>query len=201
MRQHSSISLVAHAGKILLKIIARRLSQYCERVVILQEDQSGFRPNLLTTDMMFVIEPALATLLLWGMIYAEDAGVVSQSPAQLRKMLGLIVVVCAAFGLTASKIESEIMCIRTKGIAGVHCDIKRRGSEPGVQRSSYTSGGTSTTMLTCPSRSIGVYATHGAAFASIPSNCTTNRALPSTTFRIGNRIYYWVWLRPDRLIM
>ena len=49
------ISLVAHAGKILLKIIARRLSEYCERVGILPEGQSGFRPNRSTTDMMFVI--------------------------------------------------------------------------------------------------------------------------------------------------
>ena len=31
------ISLVAHAGKILLKITARRLSEYCERVEILPE--------------------------------------------------------------------------------------------------------------------------------------------------------------------
>ena len=49
------ISLVAHAGKILLKIIARRLSEYCERVGILPEDQSGFGPNRSTTDIMFVI--------------------------------------------------------------------------------------------------------------------------------------------------
>ena len=35
---YRGISLVAHAGKILLKIIARRLSEYCS-----------------TTDMMFVI--------------------------------------------------------------------------------------------------------------------------------------------------
>ena len=49
------ISLVAYAGKILLKIIARRLSEYCERVGILPEEQSDFRPNRSTTDMMFVI--------------------------------------------------------------------------------------------------------------------------------------------------
>ena len=46
---------MAHAGKLLLKIIARRLSDYCERVEILPEEQSGFRPNRSTTDMMFVI--------------------------------------------------------------------------------------------------------------------------------------------------
>ena len=225
------ISLVALAGKILLKIITHRLSEYCERVGILPEEQSGFRPNRSTTDMMFVIrrlqelarkkqiplyvcfidltkaydsvdrtllwtvlarfgvpeiiisiirqfhdgmqacvrlddrvcsrwlageqglcqgfvlapllfniffaavinlvstrfkankrimdalvhprkkggagrrgeatvgESALVTPL-WGMLYADDAGVVSQSPEQLRKMIGVIVVVCPAFGLT-----------------------------------------------------------------------------------------------------
>ena len=244
---YRSISLVAHAGKILLKFIARRLSEYCERVGILPEEQSGFRPNRSTTAMMFVIRwlPELArkkrippsvcfidftkaydsvdrTLLwtvlarfgvphntilvirqfhdgmracvrldysvcsgwfaveqglrqgcvlapllfniffavvinmastrfksdkgimdalvdlrkkrgrggrgeatagesvlatpLWGMLYADDAGVVSQSPKQLRKMLEVIVVVCAAFGLTVSEAKTEIMSLRAKGI-------------------------------------------------------------------------------------
>ena len=52
---YRGISLVAHAGKILLKIIARRLSEYCERVGILPEERTGFRPNRSTTDMMLVI--------------------------------------------------------------------------------------------------------------------------------------------------
>ena len=52
---YRGISPVAHAGKILLKIITRRLSEYCERVGILPEEQSGFQPNRSTTDMMFVI--------------------------------------------------------------------------------------------------------------------------------------------------
>ena len=52
---YRGFSLVAHAGKIMLKIIARHLSEYCERVGILPEEQSGFRPNRSTTDMMFVI--------------------------------------------------------------------------------------------------------------------------------------------------
>ena len=54
-KKGSDISLVAHAGKILLKIIARRLSEYYERGGILPEEQSGSRPNRSTTDMMFVI--------------------------------------------------------------------------------------------------------------------------------------------------
>ena len=53
---YRGISLVAHAGKILLKIIACRLSEYCERVGILPEEQSGSRPNRsTTTDMVFVV--------------------------------------------------------------------------------------------------------------------------------------------------
>ena len=50
------------------------------------------------------------------MLYADDAGVVSQSPEQLRKMIGVIVVVCAAFGLTVSEAKTEIMCLRAKGM-------------------------------------------------------------------------------------
>ena len=240
-------SLVAHAGKILLKIIARRLSEYCKRVGILPEEQSGFRPYRSTSEMMFVIrqlqglvwkkriplylcfivltkaygcvdrtllwtvltrfgaphnmisiirqfhdgmracarlddrvcsgwfiveqslrqgcvlapllfniffaavinvtstrfkadkgimdalvhlrkqmgagergeatvEESLLATPLWGMLYADDAGVVSQSPEQLRKMMEVIVVVCAAFGLTVSEANTEIMCSRAKGM-------------------------------------------------------------------------------------
>ena len=52
---------------------------------------------------------------LWGMLYADDAGVVSQLPEQLRKMMEAIVVVCAALGLTVSEAETKIMCLRAKG--------------------------------------------------------------------------------------
>ena len=52
---YRGISLVAYAGKILLKIIARRLSEYCGRVGILPEEQRGFQLNRSTTDMVFVI--------------------------------------------------------------------------------------------------------------------------------------------------
>ena len=60
-------------------------------------------------------ESALATPL-WDILCAGNAGVVSQSPAQLRKMMGVIVVVCAAFGLTVSEAKTEIICSRAKGM-------------------------------------------------------------------------------------
>ena len=46
---------MAHAGKVLLKIIAGRLSDYCEREDILPEEQCGCRLQLSTVDMMFVV--------------------------------------------------------------------------------------------------------------------------------------------------
>ena len=60
-------------------------------------------------------EPVLATPL-WGILYADDTGVVSQSPEQLRKMMRVIVVVSAAIGRTVSEAKTEIMCLRTKGV-------------------------------------------------------------------------------------
>ena len=52
---YCGISLVAHAGKVLLKVIAGRLCDYCERENILPEEQCGFRPQRVTVDMMFVV--------------------------------------------------------------------------------------------------------------------------------------------------
>ena len=58
-------------------------------------------------------ESVLATPL-WVMLYADDTGVVSRSPEPLRKMMEVIVVVCAAFGLTVSEAKTETMCLRAK---------------------------------------------------------------------------------------
>ena len=55
-------------------------------------------------------ESVLATPLC-GMLYTDDAEVVSQSAEQLRrKVMGMLVVMCAAFGLTVSETKTEIMC-------------------------------------------------------------------------------------------
>ena len=47
--------LVAHAGKFLLKIVANRLSDFCEEAGILPKEQCAFRPQFSKTDMMFVV--------------------------------------------------------------------------------------------------------------------------------------------------
>ena len=50
-------SLVAYASKVLLKVIAGRLSDYCERENILPEEQCGFRPQRSTVDMTYEPSP------------------------------------------------------------------------------------------------------------------------------------------------
>ena len=241
---------MAHAGKVLLKIVATRLSHYCEREGILAEEQSGFRPRRSTLDMLFVVQrlhelarkkvtavfacfvdltkaydsvdrellwdvlghfgvppkllavirsfhdgmrarvrmddgrlsdwfdvgqglrqgcnlaPLLFNLFfaamlmvcvnefagdsrvtedmvmigkavaarkkrgkegksdmvalnakaLWGMLYADDAGIVSRSPESLEKMMSVIVRVAGEFGLMVSKPKTEIMCMLSKGM-------------------------------------------------------------------------------------
>ena len=52
---YRGLSLVAHAGKVLLKIVANRLGDFCEEAGILPEEQCGFRPQRSTADMMFVV--------------------------------------------------------------------------------------------------------------------------------------------------
>ena len=230
---------MSHAGKVLLKVVARGLSAYCEAKGLLPEEQFGFRPNRSTTDMMFVVrrlqeigrkagvslfmcfidlrkaydtvdrtllwkvltrvgvppqmiaviqqfhdgtracvppddgvcsdwleveqglrqgcvlspllfniffaaaltvvlqrfseEPAILTKLLhlkeppksmgpepamdyvhravWGMLYADDACIISRSPQELAKIVEVIVEVCRAFALTVSAKKTETMCM------------------------------------------------------------------------------------------
>ena len=52
---YRGISLVAHAGKVLLKIVTTRLSAYREARTLLPEEQRGFRPHRSTTDMVFAV--------------------------------------------------------------------------------------------------------------------------------------------------
>ena len=53
--QYRGLSLVAHAGKVLLKVVANRLGDFCEEAGILPKEQCDFRPQHSTTDMMFVV--------------------------------------------------------------------------------------------------------------------------------------------------
>ena len=117
------------------------------------------------------------------MLYADDAGVASQSPKQLRKMLGVIVVVCAAFGLTVSKVKTDIMFLRTKGIPESTAIFSVEAADQVYNQTNVFVylGGNVNHMPICSSKSTGAYATHGAGSGGTPSNCTIDPVLPSAS--------------------
>ena len=54
----------------------------------------------------------------WGMLYADNAGIVSRSRNSLAKLMAYIVAVCASFGSTVSEAKTETMCLMTKRMDG-----------------------------------------------------------------------------------
>ena len=60
------------------------------------------------------LEPAIMDYVrraVWGMLYADDACIVSRSPQGLAKMMEVIVEVCRAFALTVLAKRTETMCM------------------------------------------------------------------------------------------
>ena len=47
----------------------------------------------------------------WGMLYADDACIISRSPQGLAEMMEVIVEVCQAFALTVTAKKTETMCM------------------------------------------------------------------------------------------
>ena len=74
---------------------------------------------------------------LCGMLDADNGRVASQSPEQPRKMMGVIVVACAAFGLTVSEVKTNFFSPEPPYSA--YRQPARRTTK---QTSSYTSGET-----------------------------------------------------------
>ena len=48
---------------------------------------------------------------IWGMLYADDACIVSRSPRGLGRMMAVLVEVVGMFGLTISERKTETMCV------------------------------------------------------------------------------------------
>ena len=130
-------------------------------------------------------DPVLATLLR-GMLYADDAVVVSQSPEQPRKMMGVIVVVCGGSGLTISEAKTEMMCLRTKGMLEftVTFGVETAGQVYNQTNEFIYVGGNVNHNADLSIEVNRRIATHGTASGSTRSNFTTNRALPSSSIRM-----------------
>ena len=102
-------------------------------------------------------------------------------------MKGVIVAVCAAFSLILSEVKAENVCSYTKGMpeAVAILSLEAAGQVCSQTNESVYLGANvnHNAMSTCPSRSTGAYATHGAASGSIPLNycCTADQAFPSSS--------------------
>ena len=64
---------------------------------------------------------------LWGMLYVDDAGIVSRSSEGLERMMTVIVTACSSFGLTVSEAKTEIVSLRAKGGGKVSFTINAVG--------------------------------------------------------------------------
>ena len=315
---YRGLSLVTHAGKVLLEIVANRLGDFCEEAGILPEDQCGFRPQRSTTDMMFVVhrlqelgrtsntsleicfidlakacdsvdrvllwevlarfgvpprmievirmfhdgmrarvqlddgdfsawfnvcqvlrqgcvlspllsnsfiaaviivvlqrfaeDPLIVSDLvhlydapkgkdgrprkegtlemvrraLWGMLYADDAGVVSTSPRGLTRMMGVIVVICQEFGLTVSeKRPRPCTCGPIPTQRRTRCELRRQGNGINRPPSLCTLVVLSERARTLTSRLSVVSAPLGRVSENTVPNCTTD-GMPDCRSKSGN---------------
>ena len=68
---------------------------------------------------------------LWGMLYADDAGIVSRSSEGLERMMTAIVTACSSFGLTvfSSKNRDNVPGNQKRGEGVLHNQCSR----PGIQ--------------------------------------------------------------------
>ena len=89
-------------------VLTVALQRFSENTAILAELVHMKEPSTL-------MGPELATdyvrRAMWGMLYANDACIISRSPQGLTKMMEVIAEVCQAFALTVSAKKTETMCI------------------------------------------------------------------------------------------
>ena len=64
---------------------------------------------------------------LWGMLFADDAGIVSRSSGGLERMMTVIVTACSAFWRTVSEAKTDIVCLQIKGGGKVSFTINAAG--------------------------------------------------------------------------
>ena len=65
---------------------------------------------------------------LWGVLYADDASIISRSSEGLERMMSMMIVTaCSSFGLTVSEAKTEIMCLETNDGGKVSFTINASG--------------------------------------------------------------------------
>ena len=84
----------------------------------------------------------------WGMLYVDDACIVSRSPQGLAKMMEGIVEVCRAFASTVSAKKTETMCMLPPGTSRTMVQVEAAGQTyKHMQSFTYYLGGAVTEVL------------------------------------------------------
>ena len=89
-----------------MEVVLQRFSEddtILEDLIFLDQGRSGGQNETLMDRVRRAV---------WGMLYADDAGIVSRSPAGLARMMTVIVEVFGAFGLTMSEKKTETLMMR-----------------------------------------------------------------------------------------
>ena len=113
-----------------------------------------------------------AKRVLWAMLYADDAGIASQSQAGLEKMMTAIVEVCAAFGLIVSEKKTMTMHMRPPTMKAEAVPWRPRGKGTAKSTPSCISAAPSAALGTLALRSNAGLATPGTASSSTAGRCT-----------------------------
>ena len=83
----------------------------------------------------------------WGMLYADDACIVSRSPQGLAKMMEVIVEVCRAFALTVSAKTTETMCMPPSRTPWTMVQVETAGQTYKQVQQSFTYLGSTVTEV------------------------------------------------------
>ena len=115
------------------------LQRFSEEPAILAE-----RVHLKEPPTSMGPEPAMDYVrrAVWGMLYADDACIVSRSPQGLAKIMEVIIEVCRAFALTVSAKKTETMCMPPPHTPRTMVQIEAVGQTyKQVQSFTYLGGG------------------------------------------------------------
>ena len=108
------------------------------------------------------------------MLYADDAAIVSRSPASLAKMMTAVVEVCGAYGLTVAERKKETMVIRPRHHAQEGREIVAVGQRYTQTEQFVYLGGTITAEANMIAEIRRQTGQRGARFVAMPTSSTTD---------------------------
>ena len=63
----------------------------------------------------------------WGMLYADDAGIVSRLPGRLERMMTVVITASSAFALAVSEAKTDVICQQKKNGGKVSLTVAAAG--------------------------------------------------------------------------